>query len=230
MRKMMFSDAFQLTQAVLFGRKTQTRRIISKSVIDKADEYRIEYYNGTLSGISEKEAIEQLYFVEKRLKLPYEVGEVVAIAQSYKDAGVIFLPEEDDEFGCYNFPAEQTHGWTNKMFTRADLMPNRIRIINVRVERLNDISEDDCFKEGIYASNSHEIGYGIPWVYGFDKCKELYFTPREAYAALIDRISGKGTWEGNPYVFVYEFEHHRIPQKPPKADSTAYRLQSHARW
>lgn len=30
--------------------------------------------------------------------------------------------------------------------------------------------------------------------------------PREAYAALIDRISGKGTWESNPYVFVYDFE------------------------
>lgn len=31
-------------------------------------------------------------------------------------------------------------------------------------------------------------------------------TPREAYAALIDRISGKGTWESNPFVFAYEFE------------------------
>ena len=31
-------------------------------------------------------------------------------------------------------------------------------------------------------------------------------TPHEAYAALIDKISGKGTWERNPYVFVYDFE------------------------
>ena len=33
-----------------------------------------------------------------------------------------------------------------------------------------------------------------------------YTTPREAYAALIDKLSGKGTWESNPYVFVYDFE------------------------
>ena len=31
-------------------------------------------------------------------------------------------------------------------------------------------------------------------------------TPQDAYASLIDRISGKGTWESNPYVFVYDFE------------------------
>lgn len=29
---------------------------------------------------------------------------------------------------------------------------------------------------------------------------------REAYAALIDKISGKGAWESNPFVFVYDFE------------------------
>lgn len=31
-------------------------------------------------------------------------------------------------------------------------------------------------------------------------------TPREAFAALIDKVSGKGTWESNPYVWAYEFE------------------------
>lgn len=85
-------------------------------------------------------------------------------------------------------------------------MPHHIRITDVRVERLQDISDEDCFKEGIYASNSHEIGYGIPWVYGFEKSKIVYYTPREAFAALIDKVSGKGVFQSNPYVFVYEFE------------------------
>ena len=31
-------------------------------------------------------------------------------------------------------------------------------------------------------------------------------TPSKAYAELIDKVSGKGTWESNPYVFVYDFE------------------------
>lgn len=32
-----------------------------------------------------------------------------------------------------------------------------------------------------------------------------YLTAKEAYAALIDAISGKGTWESNPWTFVYNF-------------------------
>ncbi len=134
----------------------------------------------------------------------YKVGEVVAVAQSYKDAGVNYLPEEDDEFGCYNFPAEQTNGWTNKMFVRADLMPHQIRITNVRVERLQDISDEDCIKEGIWMAEN--VGFqGVSYWYP-NLCNSKFKTPREAYAALIDRISGKGTFESNPYVFVYEFE------------------------
>lgn len=34
----------------------------------------------------------------------------------------------------------------------------------------------------------------------------LYNTPRDAFSALIDKVSGKGTWESNPYVWVYEFK------------------------
>lgn len=36
-------------------------------------------------------------------------------------------------------------------------------------------------------------------------CTE-FDTPREAFAALIDRTSGKGTWQSNPFVFVYEYK------------------------
>ncbi len=97
------------------------------------------------------------------------------------------------------------------MFVRADLMPHRIRITNVRIERLQDISDEDCIKEGVgISSTDNRIGtpFGIPFNYfvGEDKKGCRYSTPREAYVALIDKISGKGTWESNPYVFVYDFE------------------------
>ena len=36
-----------------------------------------------------------------------------------------------------------------------------------------------------------------------DECR---YTPREAFASLIDKVSGRGTWKSNPWVFVYEFE------------------------
>ena len=191
----MFSDAYGLTQAVIDLIKTKTRRAISNKLWKKWDE--IKNPNST-----EDEMIQ--FFLDNA---PYKVGEVVAVAQSYKDAGVHFLPEEDDEFGCHNFPAEQTSGWNNKMFTRAALMPHRIRITDVRVERLQGISESDCQAEGIVAWTKDKELYKydlkdvemFPW-------SEKPRTPREAYAALIDKIAGKGTFQSNPHVFAYAFE------------------------
>ena len=195
MKKIMFNDRYGLTEAVLSGRKTQTRRIYKTP----ANAYGgLEVENGNIISFDANGN-------EIITRHKYEVGEVVAIAQSYKDAGGNSIPCEDDEFGCYGFPTEQTHGWTNKMFVRADLMPHRIRITNVRVERLHDISDEDCIKEGIrdYSTPNEKR-------FGFSDFKRetivAFKTPREAYAALIDRISGKGTWESNHYVFVYDCE------------------------
>ena len=143
----------------------------------------------------------------RRNSCRYKVGEVVAIAQSYKDAGVSFVQEEDKEFGCYDFPAEQTKGWNNKMFVKADLMPHHIRITAVRQERLQDISDEDCMKEGIIKSKHYgKFVYGYHVIIDGTSYTCAHYTPREAYAALIDRLNGKGTWASNPIVWVYDFE------------------------
>jgi hypothetical protein len=128
----------------------------------------------------------------------YKVGEVVAVAQKYKDIA-LDMPVE--------LAAEliKQPGWNNKMFVKADLMPHRVRITNIRVERLQDISDEDCIAEGIYPkANGRWYCYDVVRRMGVSY--DPYPDPREAYAALIDKISGKGTWESNPYVFVYDFE------------------------
>ena len=38
------------------------------------------------------------------------------------------------------------------------------------------------------------------------EAEETFNTPRQAFAALIDKVSGRGTWDRNPWVVVYEFE------------------------
>lgn len=183
MRKILFSDRYGLTEAVLAGRKTMTRRIVKHP--------------------EEVEIGGHKYLQTE--KLPYKVGEVVAVAQAYKDT-------------CWTSPVlrlKDKPGWSNKTFVYAGLMPHQIRITNVRVERLQDISEEDCLREGIWKDNGggRVIGYpfAIPFYYTFDGAvrdgKQLHWTtPKEAYSALIDKVSGKGTWESNPWVFVYEFE------------------------
>jgi hypothetical protein len=139
------------------------------------------------------------------IKPKYKEGEVVAIAQSYKDLG--YSPEEplQEEAGYYPH-IKDASGWTNKMFVCADIMPHRIRITKVRMQRLQDISDEDCLKEGIYKGQCGSADTHFMDVYYYKGDIQPYCTPREAFAALIDKVSGKGTWESNPYVFVYEFE------------------------
>lgn len=189
MKKIMFNDLHGLTEAVLSGRKTQTRWIVKGDV--------------PLGNWSET------YEHAK-----YKVGEVVAVAQSYKNMGM-------DATALDRPPIYVSHircvlgdsaGWNNKMFVRADACKNQIRITNVRVERLNEISDADCIKEGVELNNRQfeYNGQKFYCVRGLGHWRGIgcdnFNTAREAYAALIDRISGKGTWESNPYVFVYDFE------------------------
>ena len=200
MKKIMFSDKYDLTRAVLEGRKTQTRRIITipKNIqrqivgepkITGAKDYRL----GVEVRIYDDEDYD---FVTMYVQPVYLVNEIVAIARSYKDMSYGALWDDCLEFE--GVEPTKLAGWNNKMFVRADYMLHRIRITKVRIQRLQDISDVDCMAEGI---NYYEQE-------GFSWCStgELFDTPREAYAALIDKISGKGTWESNPYVWVYEFE------------------------
>jgi hypothetical protein len=72
---------------------------------------------------------------------------------------------------------------------------------------LQDISKEDAMREGIRQS---VVEYGdkkiVQWTYFGEKITAWFDSPIEAFAALIDRISGKGTWNRNPWVFAYEFE------------------------
>lgn len=136
-------------------------------------------------------------------KLPYKVGEVVAVAQSYEQAYCQGNMDADDAIirGLKYDP-----GMSNKMYVRADLMPHQIRITGIRCERLQDISDAECMKEGVrveFAKNGRLMYY----YFDIKRWREVWFdTPREAFSALIDKVSGRGTWDRNPWVVAYEFE------------------------
>lgn len=194
MQKIMFNDKYGLTQAVLEGRKTQTRRIAHAGYIK---------FPNTCIGLKGNNR-NKLYLKNGKnivARSRYKIGEEVAIAQSYRRLGL-------DRVRVHNgkeiLEIPFSKGWKNKMYVKADLMPNRICITNIRAERLQYITDEDCFAEGVV--QQHEDGTNGE-IYSYTPYeKPLYSTPREAYAALIDKISGKGTWASNPYVFVYEFE------------------------
>lgn len=218
MKKIMFNDKYGLTDAVLQGRKKMTRRICKEFRTG-----RIIYANEveSIGGYSDENLVE---FVMKdgSIKVsvpPYKPGEIVAVAQSYQTIlDTVF--GEDQQWKCgYMRDVEESHekmwedikGRTNKMFVKEDFMPHQIRITDIKIERLQDISADDCMREGIYVSDTF-TKYGIrngysPQCANDPKEKKCWFnSPKEAFADLIDKVSGKGTWNSNPYVFAYTFE------------------------
>ena len=183
MKKIMFNDEYGLTKAVLEGRKTQTRRTFLKPGEENL-----------LHGITPE------YLISVRSR--YKLGETIVIAQSYKDIHAEILREVGDLDLRKEF--RKSKGYKNKMFVRAENMPHSIRITNIRVERLQDISDDDCLKEGIWRDDNVGLEGTTYWYHGL--ANSSFRTAKEAYASLIDKISGKGKWESNPYVFVYSFE------------------------
>lgn len=213
MKKIFFSDKYSLTQAVLDGRKTMTRRIIKCPRT-----FRGEWVAGfnIHRRHSDKKIVDWpcMYDADERefdmgeILPKYELGEVVAIAQSYMDVDRFHRKGKNAAFLEYLdsiLPELKLYpGWTNKMFVRADLMPHHIRITDIKIERLQDISDEDCLKEGIFKWDAGQKD--IPF-YSFHYADiPDYSNPCDAFAELIDKVSGKGTWESNPYVFVYEFE------------------------
>ena len=187
MKKIMFSDAFCLTQAVLDGTKTMTRRVLKE---------------GTPLGNWE----------ETKKHLPYKVGEVVAIAQPYKDI-IECMAEYSDIIinvdGSIN--REYKAGWTNKMFVRADLMPHHIRITDIKVERLHDISDEDILREGIRKeifANGCMFCYSKAYMRNGNRHVETIYNSSllRTFASLMYKIIGGRTWESNPLVVAYSFE------------------------
>lgn len=132
----------------------------------------------------------------------YEVGEIVAIKQSYKEVmSYTFYNDKNLYDKVCNLFDEA--GAANKMFVKNELMPHKIRITKVTPCRLQDITDDECMNEGI--DQLIDIGY---FYFEDKKVGQGFYhkTPKGAFATLIDKLNGKGYWDTNPMGYAYEFE------------------------
>lgn len=193
MQKIMYNKRYGLEELVLQGSKPVTRREPFHSdeevgcVINK--EGKLECYNdfnGTPIHVSR-----------------YAVGEVVAVAQSYSD--IFDEADEDywnDKYSDFRNAITAGKGWKNKMFVKASVMPHHVRILDIRCERLQDITETECVREGVRGSASG--GY---YIVDFEKNKVYrFYTAKEGFIQLMKLLNGKGFYESNPYVVVYNTE------------------------
>lgn len=219
MKKIMFNDRYGLTTAVLNGNKTMTRRIIPLT------DYDSEYLDNAFDWDLRESVIIDRY-------AQYKVGEIVAIAQSYKDLG---YPSDTIQRGravrkgshCSDWDEsmigqlgdwyiDQLAGWNNKMFVCSEMCNRHICIIENKIERLQDISNEDAMREGIFKYDEpplfHESDPYSPWPpyvkpYKHDCDNNKYFCEaRFAFAHLIERVSRIGMWNINPWTLAYSFE------------------------
>lgn len=211
MKKIMFNNKYGLTKAVLDKKKTQKIEICKIQPPYENSEIAFPIFEddgvgnplyGAYCWVNKDNPNEYTEWIKPQFK----EEEVVAVAQSYKDIFSEFSQFHNPQLNiCVKNPTDAA-GWDNKMFVKAEVMPHQIRITRVRLRRLQDISENDCLKEGI---DKLVPGDGIPRYRVMNRNGErMYSTDnyKDAYKFLINGTRGKDAWEKNPYVWVYEFE------------------------
>lgn len=172
-----------LFHATVRGSKTQTRRIMKPQPDDG------QIWNSILGLV---------------MKPRYKKGELLYLKEPYIDdlsmEKIFYKFEKSDNAFINTQIANISNPWKNKLFMPQSAARYFIKITDVRVERLQEITEEDCIKEGIEMNNMPLEGWY--WM------EDYYCTdsPILAYEHLIDQINGKGTWDSNPFVFVYDYE------------------------
>lgn len=138
-------------------------------------------------------------FIEKKPK--YKVGEIVYLKEPY------FICKEivTYKFGNTTWDIYPKKYWKNKMFMPEKAARRFIKITNVRIEKLHEITKRGAINEGIerkkYTIEKECWGYKI-----YDTESTYDENPINSYWSLWDKINGKDSWYKNPYVFVYSFE------------------------
>lgn len=224
MKRIMFNTPLGLEEAVIDGRKLMTRRALkAPKRFCGVDAPQVEFHRNAKGLYFDCVLLDDNDHEIGQCPLPYEVGDKVAVLQSYEriyselfKQGTARAAEFYEKLqDAYSTPMPKClAGWSNKMFVKAEFMPHVIEIADLFFERLQDISDEDCLREGIYAHTVEldetpgihpYTSYAYNMLKGSNIKRWWFETPRKAFAALIDKLSGKGTWEQNDWQVAYTF-------------------------
>jgi hypothetical protein len=203
----------QMVNAILAGNKTQTRRIVKAGF----DCNSMEFHGPLMANKNEGT---QAFFKDREwflgVKSKYEIGDILYVKETYlyclEDS---FLEGFDSR---YVYRASVHPDWFESLkeshpyckWTPSIHMPRYaarifLKVTNVRVERLQDITEHDAVAEGIKRVWIDERN-GQPMYENYLSCGYTEVLPIDSYHSLWESINGKGSWNDNPWVWVYEFE------------------------
>ncbi|EHK2327353.1 hypothetical protein KCK52_001155 [Clostridium perfringens] len=224
MKPILFNTA--MVRAILDGEKTCTRRILKlpKHIEKQRNGLYILCAEGsTYSDREFKDVIDYIY-------PPYKVGDILYVRETFRwqlvgeydfwgdcnwDDEVVeykaSVNEFLEEYGDYLDREEyESTRWIPSIHMPKDLARIFLKVTSVRAERLKDIDEEQAKKEGArkqswYQPFGTKIEDEQKYVGSLVNHKINYKT---GFADIWDRTvkEEKYSWEGNPWVWVIEFE------------------------
>lgn len=209
-----------MVQAIQEGRKTQTRRIVkdqaSCKVLEYGHDWKVKEFWARCPYGQQGDI---LWVKETHYRFGRWVknGQTKTGRQKWK-----FVP--DNGFENIRFLDEKPAvvnstktgrglGWYKRssLFLPKKLARIFLQVEEVRVERLQDIGEEDAFKEGIKLSVNNKVKHNsqpgeMVSVDPFRKDDEVFYDAKNAFRSLWEFINGIGSWEQNPWVWVIVFK------------------------
>lgn len=194
-----------MIQAILKGRKTQTRRVIKPQP-------GYPYWCGIGHGWDDGHGYE--------IKCPYEPGDILWVRETWADIHGT-LEDKEGRTIKYIYKADDTglsdpHSysswgikWCPSIYMPREAARVFLKVTNIRVERLQDISEQDAISEGVLTiSNTPEYQKALEEAIKNNSKPPLGEVPTQRFRRLWDSINEKRGygWDTNPYVWVVKFE------------------------
>ena len=197
----------EMVQAILEGRKTQTRRIIKpqpkEGIITTAFDFKKGFYASKIKIEENPDRFE----ITKLFKPKYQTGDILWVRESFAKPPIYAFGVKYIYKAGFN---ESICGWKPSIHMPKEAARIFLEVTNVRVERLQDISEDDAIAEGIEIIDYAESILAVFKNYNLKEKKGTLY-PRLSFRTLWEKINGEDSWNANPWVWVYEF---KVVEKP----------------
>lgn len=215
-RPILFSGP--MVRAILDGKKTQTRRVLKDSSADTVEVRHVSgrkwvemFVVGRVDGKNpDNRPTETKAW---HIKCPYgEVGDRLWVRETWCQDGRGGCEKNGEDAVYYraDFPKD---GIAWKGFWKPSIhMPRwasriTLEITGLRVERLQDISEEDAIAEGVERGIYCGVDDEGPALRSIDcEADEQLASYRDGFRFVWECINGQGSWESNPWVWVVQFK------------------------
>lgn len=201
-----------MVRAILDGRKTVTRRVCKDGndfTVPDMSFYDAGKRTYAVHNYADKEHTDKLSLVERTC--PICPGDILYIRETFKRnrdgySGIDFegyIYRAD----CKTVFKDPYNPWTPSIHMPKEVARIWLKVTDVRVERLHDMTPDDCSEEGI---RFYDCPAGFTWKSNTDM-KNCYIEAVGAMKALWNSTVKKTDlylygWDTNPWVWVIEFE------------------------